>query len=421
MDSKIISSAVQEYGTPCYLYDGNKIKEQYLKLKSILPVDFEVFYSMKTNPLLGVCQLFRKFGSSIEVASGGELAVALKAGFESNNIIFTSPGKTLDELEYAIDSNIYSINVESLEEAILVDKIGKSKDKVVNISIRVNPDFNLSGAGIKMSGVSTQFGIDFSKMGSVCKTLETLSSINLIGLHVYCGTQILKAENIYNTMDAIFKMATELSSEYGFELKFLDLGGGFGIPYFKSDIELDFEDLKKGINNVFNNYKKQLTNTRIAVESGRFLMAESGVFLTKVLYIKEVKGQNYIICDGGSNLHANSAFLGRYIRNNFPQHIFNKEQSEYKNIITVAGPLCTPTDILGQKLSLPQASVGDVVVIEKSGAYGLTDSPVLFLSHPMPTEILSFDNEMFVLRERGKFTDFITNQNGLEKGILEHV
>lgn len=421
MDSKKISSVVQKYGTPCYLYDGNKIKEQYLKLKSILPDNFEVFYSMKTNPLLGICQLFRNLGSSIEVASGGELVVALKAGFDPDNIIFTSPGKTLNELQLAIDNNIYSINVESLEEAILIDNIAKSKGKTVNISIRVNPDFNLSGAGIKMSGVSTQFGIDFSKMASVYETLETLSNVNLIGLHVYCGTQILKAENIYNTMDEILKMAIELSSEYDFNLKFLDLGGGFGIPYFKNEIELDLEELKTGIYNVFNNYKKQLSNTKIAVESGRFLMAECGVFLTKVLYTKEVKGQNYIICDGGSNLHANSAFLGRCIRNNFPQHIFDKDESKDEMLITVAGPLCTPTDILGQKLSLPQASVGDIVVIEKSGAYGLTDSPVLFLSHPMPAEILNLDNEMFVLRERGKFTDFITNQNGLEKGILEHV
>lgn len=421
MDSNKISSVVQKYGTPCYLYDGNKIKEQYLKLKSILPDNFEVFYSMKTNPLLGVCQLFKNLGSSIEVASGGELAVALEAGFESNNIIFTSPGKTLDELELAIDNNIYSINVESLEEAILIDSIAKSKDKIVNISIRVNPDFNLSGAGIKMSGVSSQFGIDFSKIASVYKTLEVLSNVSLIGLHVYCGTQILKAENIYNTMDAIFSMAIDLANEYNFDLKFLDLGGGFGIPYFKGEVNIDFQELKNGIYNVFRKYKEQLTNTRIAVESGRFLMAECGVFLTKVLYTKEVKGQNYIICDGGSNFHANSAFLGRYIRNNFPQYILNKDKNEDEMLITVAGPLCTPTDILGQKLSLPQANVGDIVIIEKSGAYGLTDSPVLFLSHPMPAEILSFENKMFLLRKRGKFTDFITNQNGLEKGILENV
>lgn len=411
LNSEVIKNIANRYGTPVYAYDADKIKTQYDCLNKCLPENFEIFYSMKANPLLGICELFKSLGSCIEVASIGELNTAIAAGFLPEQIIFTSPGKTNEELETAIDIGIYSINIESIEEALTINHIAEGKAKKVDISIRVNPDFGLAGAGIKMSGVATQFGIDYSELPSVINQIKKLSNVRIIGIHIYNGTQVLNAESIYSGMEEIIKLALHISKECEFKLQFLDLGGGFGVPYFKNDNDLDIYKLKDGMCKLWEKYKENLRDVRIAVESGRFLIAEAGVFLTKVLYCKETKGQKYIVCDGGSNLHANSAFLGRFIRNNFPMHILGKED-DFENVNAV-GPLCTPTDVIGQKVLLPKAACGDILVVEKSGAYGLTDSPNLFLSHPNPCEVIYYCNKTYVLREGGKKEDFLKGQNRL--------
>ncbi|QNU65828.1 diaminopimelate decarboxylase [Ruminiclostridium herbifermentans] len=413
MNDNDLQALAQKYGTPLYTYDGDKIISQFEKLKSCLPEEIEIFYSMKTNPLLGICQLFKKLNSSIEVASSGELYTALSAGFSPQQIIFTSPGKTYEELEYAIEEQIYSINIESIDEAIIINSIAAEKNKKVDISIRINPDFDATCSSIKMSGVPTQFGIDQALMGKAFDTFSQLPNINVIGIHIYTGTQALYAEKIIFAMEQIISLALELSETYGFSLKFLDMGGGFGIPYFKGETELNLEVLKEGVAQVWDKYKDRLVHTRVAVESGRFLMAESGMYLTKVIYTKECKGNKYIICDGGSNHHASSAFLGRHIRNNFPMHVLNKSEAEEE--VNVVGPLCTPTDVIGQKVKLPQIDVGDILAIDKSGAYGLTQSPLAFLSHPSPAEVIQFGKESFVLRERGRKEDYIKGQNELNR------
>lgn len=419
MNIQIMKDAIKRYGTPLYLYDVDTIFEQYNKLRYILQDKFEILYSMKTNPLIGINQVFKRLGCGVEIASKGELYSALSAGFKPQDIIFTSPGKTYDELEYSIDSDIYSINIESIEEAIIINEIASKKSKQVNIAIRVNPDFNVSGARIKMTGVASQFGIDQCEIEEAFKIIKSLSNINVIGIHIYMGTQILNEVNIIANFDEIIKFAIETSEIYKFKLEFLDLGGGFGIPYFNNEKELDVEVLKNGINQVWERYSGKLNCTKLVVESGRFLMAESGVYLTKIIYKKHCKDKIYLVCDGGSNQNASSAFLGRYIRNNFPLSILDKYgDTEEVNIV---GPLCTPTDVIGQKVSIVKAEVNDILVVEKSGAYGLSHSPTMFLSHPLPAEVISYNNKYHVLRERGKVEDFLKGQAVLSKEIIEGV
>ncbi len=401
----------QKFGTPLYVYDGDKIIKQYNTLKNTLPQDFEIFYSMKANPLLGICQLFNALNSCIEVASIGELYMALAAGFTQDKIIFTSPGKSFDELEYAIKEQIYSINVESTAEAEIINQLAAQRNVKVDISLRINPNFDAGGSSIKMSGVPTQFGIDQAAIAEAFGTLSLLPNINIIGIHIYTGTQALNAEKILYSMEQIISLAIDLSYNYGFPLKFLDLGGGFGIPYFKGETALDMVSLKEGFCVLWNKYKERLTKTRVAVESGRFLLAESGVYLTRVLYTKECRENKYIVCDGGSNQHASSAFLGRHIRNNFPMHVLNKSGAEEE--VNIVGSLCTPTDILGQKVILPHIVPGNIIAIEKSGAYGLTQSPGNFLSHPLPAEVIQYNGETYTLRERGTKEDFLKGQNKL--------
>lgn len=413
MEDKILENIAAEYGTPLYVYDTDRIISQYWKLKDSLPEEFGIFYSMKANPLLGMCQLFKKLGSGIEVASSGELYTAVAAGFAPERIIFTSPGKTFGELEYAIETGICSINVESVEEAALINELARQKGRKVSISIRINPDFDVAGSNIKMTGVPTQFGIDRIETETALELMGSLPNIKVIGIHIYTGTQALNAHNIILSMEQIIRLSLELSGKSGFELKFLNLGGGFGVPYFKDDSPLDMDDFKKDFSLMWQEYREKLAGTKIFVESGRFLMAEAGTYLTRILYKKECKGRRYLVCDGGSNQHASSAFLGRYIRNNFPMHILNKTENEEQ--VNIAGPLCTPTDIMGQDVMLPEAVPGDILAIDKSGAYGSTQSPGLFLSHPLAAEVQYCKGKTYILRERWGKEDFIKGQKELNE------
>jgi diaminopimelate decarboxylase len=414
MDQRLYREIADEYGTPVYVYDGEMIESQFRELASCLPGPFEIFYSVKSNPLLGICQLLRKLGSRVEVASYSELYTALKAGFDPQDMIFTSPGKTREELEFAIQRNIYSMNVESLEEARLIHEIASARMKRVRIAVRINPSFNVAGASMKMTGVPTQFGIDQTVAGAALEEMLAMPWLEVAGIHIFTGTQMLDANSIATNMEEIMKLAVELSDTHGFRLQFLDLGGGFGVPYFKGDEPLDLELLRGRLAELWSRYEERLRGTRIGVESGRFLLAEAGVFLTKVLYVKECKGTTYLICDGGSHQHASTAFLGRYVRNNFPMYIAGKEKEETREVV-VAGPLCTPTDVMGQKVLLPEAEAGDLLVIEKSGAYGLTHSPVLFLSHMLPPEVMHYGGRFYLLRERGRAEDFLRGQSGLQE------
>lgn len=411
MNDIILSDIAKKHGMPVYVYDKETIFSQFGKLKDSLPEEFQIFYSMKANPLLGLCQLFKKIGSGIEVASSGELYTALAAGFPPEKIIFTSPGKTYDELEYAIETGIYSITIECLEEARMINRIAEEKSRKVDISIRINPSFDVSGSCIKMSGVPTQFGIDQTQLEEAFNLLNSLTNVNVMGVHIYTGTQVLNAHNIVLNMEQIILLALELSEKYNFELNFLDLGGGFGIPYFNGESYLDMNTLRNDFNEMWNKYKGRLAKTKVSVESGRFLMAEAGTYLVKVLYVKDCKGKKYAVCDGGSNQHASSAFLGRHIRNNFPMHVLNKTENEEE--VNVVGPLCTPTDVIGQNVMLPKMAPGDIIAVEKSGAYGMTQSPGLFLSHPLAAEILYYGGRTTILRERGGKEDFLKGQIGL--------
>lgn len=414
MRDEMLQLLAEKHGTPLYVYDGDIMKRQYDLLKNSLPEPFDIFYSAKSNPALGVCEMFRKWGSHIEVASLGELHVAIAAGYTPQQIIFTSPGKTLAELEASIDNDIYCLNVESVEEARRIHQLAQSRQKVVPVAIRVNPNFNLSMAGIRMTGVPTQFGIDQDQLDEAVREIMGLSGVRLIGIHIFTGTQMLDAVHVTENMREIIKLAISLSTSHGFPLEFLDLGGGFGIPYFKGEEQLDMQQLKMGMDEVWTDYRHALAHTRIGVESGRYLMAEAGQFVTQVLYVKECKGVKYLVCDGGSHQHASSAFLGRYVRNNFPMRIASKSEQSLEEV-SVVGPLCTPTDILGQRVELPPAAEGDLLIIEKSGAYGLSHSPVMFLSHTLPAEVMVCQNETYILRERGKVEDFLLGQKSTFK------
>lgn len=406
----MVNEMVKQYGTPLYLYDGDQIQENVKVLKSSIMSGANLYFSMKANPLVGLCQLINQLGCGIEVASEGELYLALKAGCNASNVIFSSPGKTREELEYAVEKHIHVINAESIEELELINQIASEQNQCVNVAIRINPRESKMNAKIKMSGVASQFGIEEDIIDdSIMNTIMGMNNIKLLGIQVYMGTQILQAEDIISNTEYIIKLAITLSAKYNFQLSYINMGGGFGVPYFRNEKDLDLQKLSDGMQLLNLKYKEELKNVELIFESGRFIMANAGRFITKVLYKKESKGKKFVVCDGGSNFHSASAFLGRSIRNNYP--IYTVPAGDEKEEMTVTGPLCTPTDVIGQSVQINKSiKGGDLIVIDKSGAYGLTYSPFAFLGHKKPIEIMKYKHNIFVLNKRGELGDNLNGQ-----------
>ncbi len=410
MDDRQIKSLAQQYGTPLYVYDKAIIKENYGRLRDSIFPGARLFYSMKANPTLGICRVFRDLGAGIEAASAGEMYAALEAGFDAKNVTFTSPGKTKKEIAFALTHKIRLIHIESLEEARIVNDVAGSLGMKADIGVRINPAVSYSNAKIKMSGVASQFGVEEADFtAEFFRGLSSLSNLALQGIQVYMGTQMLLAGDIIKNTEYIMGMALRLSQEFGFALKYLNFGGGFGVSYFKNETPLDLAELKAGMAALKERFGDGLAHTEVVFESGRFLMAEAGAFVTKVLYVKESKGQRFAVCDGGSNFHSSAAFLGRFVRNNFPMHTIpaGTETAE----CTVCGPLCTALDVIGQKVAVnADIAPGDLIVIEKSGAYGYTYSPCRFLGHEQPAECLAQGDDVSLIRERGTVEDVLYGQ-----------
>ncbi len=383
----------KEFGTPFYLYHREKICSSYMKLKEALFPGACLYYSMKANPLGKICRILNDMGAGIEVASKGELEIALKVGVSPDKIIFSSPGKTEKELRVAISKKIKLINIDSLEEAIIINRIGEERKESIDVAIRINPAVNISNAKITMTGVASQFGVEEEDLDAVFYAIKELKYINICGFQIYMGTQMLQAKDIVKNTDYALGLFLTKAKQYGISLKTVNVGGGFGIKYFANENDLNLERLQECMNELYEKYHKQLGETEVIFESGRFIMAEAGEFVTKVLYVKKSKDTKFVICDGGSNFHSSAAFLGRFVRNNFPlKSVPEGENMETANIV---GPLCTPLDVIGQKVLVnKEIKAGDYVIIEKSGAYGLTYSPIDFLSHERPREILE-DEEVY--------------------------
>ncbi|MBE7056367.1 MAG: diaminopimelate decarboxylase [Ruminococcaceae bacterium] len=393
MDNDLIKKAICKFKTPFYLYNEKEITNSIHTLTDTLPETAQLFYSLKANPNLKIIKLIRKQKVAVEVSSIGEIKRALKAGVKPWSIIFSGPGKQKEELQYAIKKGVFCINVESLDEIKLINKIGMERSVIVNVAIRINPNLNSSKTSIKMTGIASQFGIDEASIDETIRIAKKLKNIKIIGIQLYSGTQLLNYEDILFNTKTCIEYSRCISEKHQLDFSYINFGGGFGIPYFNGEQNLDCYRLKLGLEQLFCENNQYLKNMRCVFESGRFLIADAGVFVTKILYKKISHGKIFLVCDGGSNFHANSAFLGRRVRYNFPITVITKETIEATELVTITGPLCTPTDVIAQDILLPQCNSGDYIVVEKSGAYGLTNSPVLFISHPKPVEALFINEE----------------------------
>jgi len=377
--------------TPFYAYDRQLIINKVSQLISILPPEISLHYAIKANPYPSLVQLMADQVSGFDVASKKEMLLALQTGMPVKNISFAGPGKTFDDIEAAIISGV-TLHVESAGEIKKVELAAKQLNIKADIAIRVNPKFELKSSGMKMSGGAKPFGIDEEQVPQVLKGLA-LEQINLRGFHIFAGSQNLNAEAIISAQQQTFALAqqlVELSTQITKKkIDYLNIGGGFGVPYFVNDKTLDIALIANSLKALITQYKALVDGLELIIELGRYLVAEAGVYVCKVIDKKVSRGTTYLVCDGGLHHHlANSGNFGQVIRKNYPLAIGNKLNSKELEQVNIVGPLCTPLDILADKIVLPKASVDDYVVVFQSGAYGASASPKDFLSQPLLSEVL---------------------------------
>ena len=386
-----MSSLAEKHGTPLYIYDKEIIKKKYQQLRDKLPKNIKIYYAVKANPNLEIIRVMGEMCAGFDVASAGETERVIQAGIAPEKINFAGPGKTFAELRYAIDNQIGALSIESEQEFEHIRTICKQLGKTANVFVRVNPDFDLSQSGMKMGGGPKQFGVDSKRVPALLKVIKNEKMVNFKGIHIYAGSQNLIADELLQTFEKILEYAISLVEKTGIPLENLNMGGGFGIPYFAHEQELDLAAVGNGLKKLLKQYMPQLAKTSFIIELGRFLVGESGVYLAKVLYRKISKGQVFLITDGGMHHHiaATGNFGQSLVRRPMPITVINKQGYPIEKV-HVTGPLCTPLDTFGF-VELPNAQEGDYIAILNSGAYGLSASPVNFLSHNFPKEIFSND------------------------------
>jgi diaminopimelate decarboxylase len=383
-----ISEISAEVGqTPFYLYDRSVMTSKVQQLKKVLPREITLHYAIKANPMPAVVSHLLSLTDGVDVASAREIKIALEAGASPENISFAGPGKTIADLQLATLSGI-TIHIESEREIRILKEIAEATGIRPNTAIRVNPDFEIRSSGMKMGGGSKQFGIDAEAIPAILQHFP-YEKINFIGFHLYSGSQNLNPESIIQSQLKSVELAVILAEHSKTTVTHLNIGGGFGVPYFPGELPLDLSKLSEHFKNLLASTQKQLPKAKLILELGRFLVAEAGIYVCKVLDRKISRGQVFLVTDGGMHHHlAASGNFGQIIRKNYPVILANHITSEECEIASIVGPLCTPLDLLADRIQIPKAQEGDLVAILQSGAYGMTASPLRFLSHPEPMEIV---------------------------------
>jgi diaminopimelate decarboxylase len=381
--------------TPFYAYNAATIQRDYLSLRQALPDQFRILYSMKANPHRQIVQFMKSVGTDIDVASLRELQLAQDVGFLPEQISFVGPGKSKQELQAIVQAKISCTVVESLSELEQLDQIAQQSNLRTRACVRVNPMQYIAQSGRPVNAASSQFGIDEEQLGEFLKVARTCRSIDIVGVHFYLHSQFLNADNLVTNFINFIEIACEFQRQLDRPLQIVNLGGGFGIIYFNGQKPLDLELLHHKLHQVMTSESAQiLREARFMVESGRFLVGPSGVFVSRVLYRKRSRDKIFLVCDGGLAQHLAATGAGQIIRKNFPISLLSASTNEtqLRERVTIVGPSCYSLDVLGHDVDLPQAAVGDLICIGNSGAYGPTFSPTHFLS-PAPTrEIFVAEN-----------------------------
>ncbi|MDX3854831.1 alanine racemase [Streptomyces sp. AK02-01A] len=395
-----VTELAERFGTPLYVYDGDVIARQFNGLRELLHPSVEMFYSLKANPNISICALLHSLGARAEVSSLAELLTAQRAGVPADQIMFLGPGKSRTEITACLKEDI-TVICESFGELALIDEVAAGLGTHARVVLRVNPSFAVKGGGLTMGGKPRQFGIDEDALMAAPDLAARHTSVRVTGFQAYMGTRFLDEEVIAENSGRILELAERLSERLNVPLDVVDVGGGLGVAYFPKERDLDVARLTERLNPVFEDFGARHPGTRLVMELGRYLVGHSGLYAVEVRYTKESMGERFAVADGGTNHHMAAVGIGSYVKRNFPMRLLNRASAAENTPWNVTGPLCTPNDTIGKAVELPaDLGPGDIVGVERSGAYGPTASPVYFLSHGYPAEVLVHAGEARLIRTR---------------------
>ena len=378
---KPISQLAQQIGqTPFYAYDRAAICQRIHTLKTQLPPSIALHYAIKANPFPPVVNLLAQQVDGFDIASDGELALALASGMPAHQISFAGPAKTQAELSAALQAGV-TLHVESATELARIQQHSETTGVMPRVALRVNPAFTLKASGMQMGGGPQPFGIDEEQIPEVLKQMAAYG-IPLRGLHIYAGSQNLRADAIIAAQQASFELAYRLADHYPGDLASLNIGGGFGIPYFPGQHPLDIQPIAAALHQRMDESRARLGPTQVILEMGRYLVGEAGIYVCEVIDRKISRGRQYVLTNGGLHHHlAASGNFGQVIRKNYPVVHAQRVSGGEREQAHVVGPLCTPLDILADNIALGKTKPGDLIAVLQSGAYGYSASPQQFLSH----------------------------------------
>jgi diaminopimelate decarboxylase len=373
--------------TPFYAYDRRLLQARVAELRAVLPPEISLHYAIKANPMPAVVGCLAGMVDGLDVASGAELRVALDTGMDAHEISFAGPCKSEVELAQAVASGIL-LNVESEREVPLLANISRRLGRPARVAVRVNPDYELKSSGMKMGGGPKQFGIDAERVPAVLAAIGQ-AGLAFEGFHIFSGSQNLRAEAICEAQTKGLDLAVRLAGHAPSKVTTVNLGGGFGIPYFPGELPVDLVAIGAHLHGIVASAKARLPDAELVIELGRFLVGEAGVYVARVVDRKVSRGEVFLITDGGLHHHLSaSGNFGQVIRKNYPVEVGTRASDAPREVASVVGPLCTPLDLLADRMPLAAAEPGDLVVVFQSGAYGMTASPAQFLSHPAAHEVL---------------------------------
>lgn len=373
--------------TPFYAYDRALLRARVDWLRQHVPAEVELHYAVKANPMPALVGAMASLVDGLDVASAGELAVALDTGTDPTDISFAGPGKSEGELRQAIAAGVL-LNVESPREVARIAALSRHLGLPARVAVRINPDFELKSSGMKMGGGPKQFGVDAEAVPELLTEIARLG-LGFEGFHIFSGSQNLSPQAICEAQLKAFELAIRLAPRAPNAPRVVNVGGGFGIPYFPGEQALDLEPIAANLRMLVERSAHELPGARLVVELGRYLVGEAGVYVCRIVDRKVSRGQTFLVTDGGLHQHlAASGNFGQVLRKNYPVVIANKVKGTSREIASVVGPLCTPLDLLADRMDLAHAEIGDLVAVLQSGAYGATASPRQFLSHPDVVEVL---------------------------------
>lgn len=379
---------VDRFGAPLYVYDLDAVAAARDSLLAALPDGFDLYYAVKANPHPDVARTLREGpgrACRAEISSTGELQVALAAGYPGAACLYTGPGKTDAELDEAIGAGVRTFSVESLSDLRHVGAAAVRQRVVADCLLRINSPATAGSTGIRMMGQPSQFGIDSETLADTLPELVRVPGTRVTGAHFYTMSNATDEESLLAEYERVIELAAGLARDVGLRLELLDIGGGFAAPYAAPGARTPYPRLRRELTRILDRHLPgwRTGSPRLACESGRYLVAESGILVTRVVNVKDSRGTRFIVLDAGINALGGLSGLGRLL----PVAVQLDSTETATQSASLVGPLCTPGDTLGRNVSLPPLDPGDLVMIPNVGAYGLTASLLAFLGRPAPVEV----------------------------------